>query len=200
MPARIGIFGGTFDPPHLGHLVLAGEAFSQLHLTRLLWVLTPTPPHKLEQPISELQHRLAMVRLELEQEPAFELSSVDLDRPGPHYSLDTLQILAAQHPTAELSLLIGGDSLHDLPAWHRPLEVIAACHQLGVMRRPGDDLDLPQLENDLPGLKEKLCFIDAPLLEIASSDIRRRASLGLSYRYFLLPAVYEYIQRNRLYR
>ncbi len=200
MPARIGIFGGTFDPPHLGHLVLASEAFSQLHLTRLLWVLTPTPPHKLEQPISELHHRLAMVQLELEQEPAFELSNVDLDRPGPHYSLDTLKILAAQQPAAELILLIGGDSLHDLPAWHRPLELIDACHQLGVMRRPGDDLDLPQLEKVLPGLKEKLCFFDAPLLEIASSEIRRRASLGLPCRYFLLPAVYEYIQRNRLYR
>ncbi len=200
MPGRIGVFGGTFDPPHLGHMILATEAFSQLGLERLYWVLTPTPPHKLEQPISELQHRLAMVRLELAPEPAFELSRVDLDRPGPHFTLDTLQILAAQNPGAELILLIGGDSLHDLRDWHRPADLLAACRQLGVMHRPGDEVDLLQLEKDMPGLKDKLCFIDAPLLEIASSDIRRRAAEGLPYRYFLLPEVYEYIQRNRIYR
>ncbi len=200
MPERIGIFGGTFDPPHLAHLILACEAFSQLELARLLWVLTPTPPHKLDQQISDLQHRLSMVQLELADEPAFEISKVEIERPGPHFSLDTVNLLAARNPTAEWVLLIGGDSLHDLPAWHRPAELAAACHQIGVMRRPGDEIDLAGLEATLPGLRDKLRFIEAPLLEIASQDIRRRVKQGRPFRYFLLPAVFEYVQKNRLYR
>lgn len=200
MPDRIGIFGGTFDPPHLGHLILASEAFAQLHLARLLWVLTPTPPHKLDQPISDLQHRLAMVRLEMAEEPTFELSTVDINRPGPHYALDTVKILAEQNPTAELILLIGGDSLRDLPTWHLPRDLVAACHQIGVMHRPGDDINLSKLEAIIPGLKAKVAFIEAPLIEIASHELRRRAARGLPFRYYLPAPVYEYIQKNNLYK
>src|SRR5512147_2567788 len=97
---RIGLFGGTFDPPHLGHLILAAEARDQLALTRLLWVLTPTPPHKLHQEITPLEHRLEMIRLAIAGSPEFELSRIEIDRPGPHYTLDTLGLIRAANPDA----------------------------------------------------------------------------------------------------
>jgi len=199
MPERVGVFGGTFDPPHLGHLILASESYSQLNLDRLLWVLTAVPPHKLDDAITPLEDRLAMVKLALQDEPAFELSTVDIDRPGPHYTLDTMGILSRQFPAAELILVIGGDSLHDLPRWHRPRDLIAACHEIGVMRRPVDAVDLAALEKQLPGLTDKVRFVDAPLLEIASHEIRERALKGLPFRYFVMPAVYNYIVSHHLY-
>ena len=200
MPERIGIFGGTFDPPHLGHLILASEARVQLKLRRLLWVLTPVPPHKLNRPISSLDDRLAMVKLALKDEPAFELSNIEIERPGPHYTLDTIRIFLKLYPNDDLILLLGGDSLRDLPTWHRPADLVAACPQIGVMRRPGDSIDMDKLDAKIPGLKTKVKFVEAPLLEIASSEIRRRAARGLQFRYYLLPAVYQYIQEHNLYR
>ena len=200
MPERIGIFGGTFDPPHLGHLILASEARAQLKLTRLLWVLTPVPPHKMNRPISSLDDRLAMVKLALNDEPAFELSNIEIERPGPHYTLDTIRIFSKLYPNDDLILLLGGDSLRDLPTWHRPADLVAACHQIGVMRRPGDSIDMDKLDAQIPGLKAKVKFVEAPLLEIASSEIRRRAARDLPFKYYLLPAVYQYIQEHHLYR
>jgi nicotinate-nucleotide adenylyltransferase len=197
----IGIFGGTFDPPHLRHLILADEARSQLQLDQVLWVLTPDPPHKTGQSITPLEHRLAMLQLAIQGvTPAFYLSKVDIDRRGPHYALDTLRLLAEQYPQAELVYLMGGDSLHDLPSWHRPAEVIANLASIGVMRRPGDSIDLTALEKVLPGLTAKVRFVDAPLLEISAREIRARAARGGPYRYYLPPPVYEYIQEHQLYR
>jgi nicotinate-nucleotide adenylyltransferase len=197
---RIGLFGGTFDPPHLGHLILASEASAQLHLDRLLWVLTPTPPHKLGQALTPLEQRLAMLTLAIADNPAFELSRVELDRPGPHYSLDTVLRIQADNPHADVILLIGGDSLRDLPSWKHAAELVAACHEIGVMRRPGGSADLPTLERSLPGIQSKVRFVDAPLLEIAASEIRRRAAGGEPFRYYVPAAVHEYILRQRLYR
>jgi len=199
MPERIGLFGGTFDPPHLGHLILASEAQSQLELDRLLWTLTPEPPHKQEQPITPVEHRLAMVNLAIEDNPSFELSRVELDRPGPHYTLDTVKIIADENPGAEIVPIIGGDSLHDLPKWYRPKELLYKCHWVGVMRRPEDSANIEALERDLPGIKSKVHYVDAPLLEIASRDIRSRIANGETFRYYLPKPVYEYIEQNQLY-
>jgi nicotinate-nucleotide adenylyltransferase len=196
----IGIFGGTFDPPHLGHLILAAEARAQLGLQRLLWVLTPDPPHKQGQSIAPLGQRLEMVKLAIADDSQFELSTADLGRPGPHYALDTVQILAGQNPGVKLVYLMGGDSLRDLPAWHRPADFVTACHQIGVMRRPGDTLDLEALEKNLPGLTAKVRFVEAPLLDIAAHEIRARIAEGRPYRYFLPTRVYKYIVEHNLYR
>ncbi len=199
MPA-LGVFGGTFDPPHLGHLILADEALHALGLTRLLWVLTPDPPHKPGRRFAPLEDRRAMLELVLADEPAFELSTVEIDRPGPHYALDTVRLLAAQNPGCDLIYLMGEDSLRDLPTWCRPADFLAAVHALGVMRRPGLPADLAALEAVLPGVAAKVRLFDAPLIEIASSDIRRRIAEGRPFRRFLTPQVYAYIQRRRLYR
>lgn len=196
---RIGIFGGTFDPPHLGHMILADEALNQLGLDRLLWVLTPDPPHKQDQEITSWRTRLHLVRLALKDSPQFEISHVDLDRPGPHYALDTVRILQDQFPAVALVYIIGGDSLHDIPAWHRPVDLLAAVSALGVMRRPGDGVDLSGLELSVPGISGKIEWIEAPLLEISSSQIRQRAAQNRNYRYYLLPQVYREIVRKGLY-
>ena len=197
---QIGLFGGTFDPPHLGHLILASEAYSQLGLDRLLWVLTPDPPHKQEQIITPVEHRLAMVNLAIQDNPKFELSRVELDRPGPHYTLDTVETIAEKYPGAEITPIIGGDSLRDLPTWHKPQELLYACHWVGVMRRPGEEPDLKELERELPGISSKVHYVDAPLLEIASREIRSRVAEGRPYRYYLPRPVFEYIKDHDLYK
>lgn len=197
---RIGLFGGTFDPPHLGHLILASEAQHQLDLTRMLWTLTPDPPHKQGQNITSVEHRLAMVNLSIADNPLFELSRIELDRAGPHYTLDTVRILRAEFPQAEIVPVIGGDSLRELPTWHQPGELLEACSQIGVMRRPGEPTDLRSLERDLPGISSRVRFVDAPLLEIASRQIRSRVASGRPFRYYLPQSVYQYIVENRLYQ
>lgn len=196
---RIGIFGGTFDPPHIGHMILAAESRCQLNLDRVLWVLTPDPPHKTGRVISPLAVRLELVQAALAGDPGFEISTVEIDRPGPHYSIETIHILQSHNPGAELVYLMGGDSLHDLPTWMRPQEIVGALAGIGVMRRPQDFVDLLWLEQALPGVTEIVRFVDAPLLEISSTDIRRRVAEGQHYRYFLPPGVYDLLRAKRLY-
>jgi nicotinate-nucleotide adenylyltransferase len=200
MAERIGVFGGTFDPPHLGHLILASEARAQLRLDRLLWVLTAAPPHKLGQAISALEDRLAMLKLALNGEKGFEISRVDIDRPGPHYTTDTLQLLRQQNPGATLVFLIGEDSLRDMSTWHEPALVVAECDEIGVMQRPGVKTDLTRLELQIPGISSKVRPVHAPLLEIASNEIRRRVAEGRPFRYFVPEEVYRYIEEKELYR
>jgi len=197
---RIGLFGGTFDPPHLGHLILASEAQTQLELKRLLWILTPEPPHKQEQLITSVEDRLAMVQLAIADNSVFELSRIELDRPGPHYTLDTINLIADQNPGADIVPIIGGDSLHDLPKWHEPQKLVYACHWIGVMRRPYEESNLDELESQLPGIRSKVHYVDAPLLEIASREIRSRIAEGKSVRYYLPSSVYEYINQHLLYQ
>jgi nicotinate-nucleotide adenylyltransferase len=200
MPKRIGFFGGTFDPPHIGHLILAGEAVHQFQPDRLLWVLTPEPPHKMENPITPLRHRLTMLEGMIAGNPVFEFSRIEIDLPGPHYTFDSIRVLSHMEPDAEIFLLIGGDSLADLPTWRFAPDLVAEVSKIGVMRRPGDSTDLAALEGKLPGIAKKLHFIDALLQPVSSSELRRRISSGEMYRYYVTPEVYDYIEANRLYR
>lgn len=197
---RIGIFGGTFDPPHVGHLILAAEAHDQLRLDRVLWVVTPTPPHKTRRVITALQTRLRLVEAAISGDSRFEISRAEIERPGPHFSVDTVHLLAQANPQADLFYLMGGDSLRDLPVWVRPQELVDALVGIGVMRRPQDFVDLPRLERALPGIVAKVHFVEAPLLEISSTSIRERVASGRHYRYFLPEPVYEIIEANQLYR
>lgn len=198
---NIGVFGGTFDPPHLGHLILAAEAREQMALDRLLWVLTPSPPHKQGRPLSPIEQRRELVNAAIQGDPYFELSTVDLDRPPPHFAVDTMALLKQQYPTAQLSYILGSDSLRDLPSnWHEPTRFVLECAQLVVLRRPGDAIDLPKLEKLLPGITPKLFWVETPLLEISSVEIRKRIASGRQYRYFLPPAVYELIRQREYYR
>lgn len=196
---KLGIFGGSFDPPHVAHLILAQEACNQLGLDHLLWVLTPDPPHKRDRRLTPTVLRLEMLQLALQGNPAFIPSRVDIDRPPPQYAVDTLQILAQEYPQAELVYLMGGDSLRDLPTWHRPLDVIAASSAIGVMRRPRVRVDLERLETQLPGLSAKISWIKAPRLDISATYIRRLVREGQQYRYYVPEPVYGFIEDKQLY-
>lgn len=195
---RLGLFGGTFDPPHNGHLDLAKSARTHLNLDKVLWILTADPPHKQGHSISAVEDRLALVLAAIADQPAYELSRIDIDRPGPHYSVDTVILLSQQFPSAELVFLMGGDSLRDLPTWHRPLDLLKHC-SLGVLRRPGDSINLSQLEHTLPGLTAKVAFVDAPPLDIASHELRQRVQAGLTLAGLVPAGVEEIIRARQLY-
>ncbi len=197
---RIGIFGGTFDPPHLGHLILACEVYTQLKLDRLLWMLTPDPPHKQDRQISALAHRKEMVSLAIVDNSRFELSLIEAERPGPHYSVDTVRIVRERNLGAEIIYLMGGDSLRDLHAWHTPVDFVTACDEIGVMRRPTDAIDVSQSLDVVEGLQEKIRFVNAPLLEIASRQIRQRVREGRPCRYYLPREVFAYILDEGVYK
>lgn len=200
---RIGIFGGTFDPPHLGHLILAAETFHQCRLDRLLWVLTPNPPHKPDQKITPPETRLELVQACISDAPEFELSSVDVDRPPPHYAVDTVRVLQKQHPQAEMIYMVGSDSLFNLHTWYKPMEFIQVCHQIAVTNRTNkqiSDEDLNMLNTRLPGLVDKLKIIVSMVLGISSSEIRERVAENAPVRYYLHPQVFQLIQTQKLYQ
>ncbi len=197
---RIGVFGGTFDPPHLAHLILAEEARYQLKLETILWVLTPVSPLKPDEQISPWEQRLELLKAALLDNPVFKISTVDIDRPAPHYTYETLQILSEIYQHGNIIFLMGGDSLRDLPKWRQPRDVLRNCGEIGVMRRPGDDINMPELERTIPGLSSKINWIEGPLVEISGREIRNRIGIGKPVRYFLPPKVYQIIQANQLYQ
>jgi nicotinate-nucleotide adenylyltransferase len=197
---RIGIFGGTFDPPHFGHLILAEDASQQLGLDQVLWVLTPFPPHKTSQKISPVQDRMTMVLLAISGNTKFRLSRADIDREPPHYAADTVAILREKSPKDEFIYLMGTDSLNDLLSWHEPKSFVALCHGIGVMMRQEHALDTTKLELEISGLDDKLRFIYTPVIDISGSDIRNRVIKGESFRYHVPDKVHHYILNHKLYQ
>ena len=200
MAGLTGVFGGTFDPPHLGHLILAESGRQALGLDRVLWVVTAQPPHKPNEDRTPVDLRLEMVAAAIQGNDAFQISRVDVDRPPPHYAVDTLQVLAAAHPEARFAYLVGEDSLRDFPAWHKPQQLVLACDVIGVMERSGAEPDLADLEAILPGLSARVRFFRAPIIDIASRDLRRRVQAGESIRYLVPEGVERIVRRHSLYR
>lgn len=197
---RIGILGGTFDPIHLGHLILAEEARYLLNLAQVLLAPAADPPHKRDQGKSPAEHRVRMVELAIADNPHLALSRIDIDRPGPHYTLDMVRLLAAQHgPDTELYFLMGLDSLADLPTWHRPQELMLAC-RLAAFSRPDTEFDWTSLEAALPGVRAQVIVLPMPLLEISGRDLRQRARQGRPLRYQTPRQVEQYIAQHQLYR
>ena len=188
---RIGLFGGTFDPPHIGHLALAEGARDQLRLDRVLFVPAGTPPHKRGRPLSGTPARVAMTRLAVRGHPAFRVSTLEARRRGPSFTVDTLRALRAAHPGARLYLLMGEDSLDDFRTWHEP-GAIAALATLAVARRPG--------RRGAARRRAGVVWLDTPVLDLSSSAIRARARSGRSVRVLVPDAVAAYIRRHRLYR
>ena len=196
---RIGVFGGTFDPPHVGHLSLASAAAAQLALDQVHWLLTPNPPHKLGRTITPLAVRLEMLQAAIAGTAQFRLSQVDIDRPPPHFAADTMEILRQAQPQVAWIYLLGGDSLRDLPIWHAPQRFLAACSGLGVLRRPGAQIDLEALEALLPGVQAKIQWVDTPQIDISASRIRQLVGSGGAFREYLPPAVFALMQQHTLY-
>jgi nicotinate-nucleotide adenylyltransferase len=197
---KIGVFGGTFDPPHLGHLILASEAQEQCKLDQVLWVLTPFPPHKQLHKLSPLDDRLKMVELAISRNSSFALSHVDVNRKPPHFAVETMRLLKDEAPSYEFYYMMGLDSVNDLNAWHKPADFIRLCDGIIVMQRHGESFDSYKLESFFPGIMKILCLLQTPIIEISATEIRMRVSLGKQYRYFVPEKIYRYIKDHKLYQ
>jgi nicotinate-nucleotide adenylyltransferase len=192
--------GGTFDPIHIGHLILAEEACDQLGLSEVYIAPAGDPPHKRDRRLAPVEDRLRMVETAIAGNPVFRASRIDADRPGPHYTVDTVRLFRQQLPRdTELYFLMGFDSLAELPGWDRPAELIAACH-LVALTRYNVPVDWPALEARLPGLRERVTLLDMPELEIASHHIQARVRAGRSIRYLVPDGVRAYILEHGLYK
>lgn len=196
---KIGVFGGTFDPPHLGHLALASAALEQLRLDKVLWLVAGQSPLKLGRRLSPAEVRAEMVQAAIAHHPQFSLSRVDLDRPGPHYTVEALALIVGEFPGAELYFIMGEDSLQDLPRWHDPGGIIARA-RLAVHDRPGAEVDMRELESAIPGVAAQVVWVQSPPLAIASSDIQNRFAIGRPVQHLLPEGVWAIIQRERLYQ
>jgi nicotinate-nucleotide adenylyltransferase len=189
---RIGVFGGTFDPVHLGHLIFAEQAREQARLDRVLFVPAARPPHKLAQPMTPFVRRSEMLALATAGQPAFRVDELEKDRPGPSYTADTLADLKAREGGAELFLLLGSDCLPDLAGWHEPQRIFELATIL-VMARPGWAIESA---SSIPKIQK----IDAPLVDISSRDLRQRVAAARTIRYLVPAAVDAYIASHRLYQ
>lgn len=196
---KLGILGGTFDPPHNGHLALADAAQRQLRLAQIIFMPAKQPPHKLGERISPLPVRVAMLERALQGKTSFVISLREAERAGPSYTVDTLRELRHDlPPQAELFFIMGMDSLEYLPTWHEPQEIVKLC-TLAVMKRKGFRADLDTLEKIIPGVKRAVVFVKAPALDISASEIRARVARGEPIDQLVPPAVAEYIQQHHLY-
>ncbi len=201
---RVGVFGGTFDPVHYGHLVVAEEVYATLHLAEMVFVPAGQPPHKTKEMITAAEHRLAMLELSIVSNPHFTISRVDLDRPGPSYTVDTLRLLRKQwgEETA-IYFVIGGDSLEELLGWHDPPGILEQLTYLVAVRRPGyneSEEYYDRLEARLPGIKQRLLVVEAPQFEISATDLRLRVAEGRPIKYQTPDSVESYIVQYGLYR
>jgi len=197
---NIGVLGGTFDPIHIGHLILAEEVRVRLNLAEILFVPTGQPWLKADSPISPAEHRVEMVRLAIADKPCFKLSAMEIERAGPTYTVDTIAELKAQLGIGdELFFILGWDSLAELPRWRQPSRLITMCRLVAVPR-PGYPLpDLKALEASIPGLSQRVTLMDKPEIDISASAIRDRVAQGLCIGHFVPEPVESYIKEHKLY-
>ncbi len=197
MPGRscekLGIFGGTFNPPHLAHLLAAESVRDHLKLDRILFVPAAIPPHKMKENVVPAKHRLEMVRLSIQGNPFFELSDIELRRKGPSYTIDTIRELKRSRPDDDLHLIMGIDLLTDFDTWKHPEEILKEC-RLIAMNRPGFDLAVVDKR-----LLAQVELVNVPSVDISSTNIRRRVKSGRSIRYMVPAAVEDYIRTNSIY-
>jgi len=197
--ARVGLLGGTFNPPHLGHLVCAQEAFDQLALDRVLLVPARVPPHKRVEADPGVEHRVAMCTAAVAGDARLAVSRADADRAGPSYSVDTLRALHAHARGNELTFIVGGDMAQSLPTWREP-EAVLGLAELGVAEREGvGRADISERLSGLAGAAERVRFFSMPRIDISSSLIRTRAAAGRPLRYLVPDSVAEYIAQHGLY-
>ena len=195
---NIGVLGGTFDPIHMGHLIVAEEARIKLGLAEVLFVPAGQPQLKQNRDITPAVNRVEMVRRGIADNPYFKLNTLEVDRPGSSYTVDTLETLQDQLSSeTSLFFILGRDTLSELPLWKEPRKVVQLC-RLVVPPRLGSR-DLRHLEEAIPGLLERVIQLDMPVIGISSSEIRQRIARGLSIRYLVPPEVEEYITEQKIY-
>jgi nicotinate-nucleotide adenylyltransferase len=196
--ARLGLLGGTFNPPHLAHLVCAQEAFVRLELDQVIWIPVFEPPHKDIEADPGVEHRIELCRRAISGDPRFEVSRIEADVPERSYTVDTLRRLHDSRPDDELTFIVGGDMAHALPTWQEP-EAVLSLAALGVAEREG--VGRTDIVERLAGIAgaNRIRFFDMPRLDISSSMIRRRIASGRPVRYLVPDAVAEYIAAEGLY-
>ncbi|HXG39991.1 MAG TPA: nicotinate-nucleotide adenylyltransferase [Candidatus Limnocylindrales bacterium] len=203
-PGSLGVLGGTFDPIHLGHLVIAEQVRVALGLERVLFVPAGTPPHKPGRPISRAGDRLAMVELAIADHPAFEASRLEVDRPGPSYSVDTLASLAEAARAAgrepDLTFILSAEAFEEIETWHEPSRILQLATIAVVPRGAARPPSRSWVGERFPGLEDRVVLVDAPRIELSASGIRDRVRRGWSIRYLVPPPVEAYIADHRLYR
>jgi nicotinate-nucleotide adenylyltransferase len=193
---KLGIFGGTFNPIHLGHLLIAQDAVEAFGLSKVLFVPAATPPHKRVESLATDRHRLAMVKLATRDNPSFEVSDIELCRGGVSYTIDTVWTLRKLHPRAELFLLIGSDSLNEFHTWHSATELARLCRVVAVLR-PGEKR-FQFAKRKLPGLRP--LKLQAHPFDVSSTEVRERVRKKASVRYLVPEAVQRYIAKHGLYQ
>ena len=197
---NIGVLGGTFDPVHMGHLIVAEETKGRLNLAEVLFVPAGQPWLKANNFISPAEHRIQMVRLAIADEPSFKLSTMEIERAGPSYTVDTIAQLKAQLGTGDkLFFILGWDILIQLPQWHEPSRLVRMCRLVPVPRVGYPSPDFDSVEAAVPGLSQSLIILDTPQIEISSSEIRDRVARGLSIHHLVPEPVETYIKQHRLY-
>ena len=197
---NIGVLGGTFDPVHMGHLIIAEEVRARLDLAEVLFVPAGQPWLKINNVISPAQHRVEMVRLAIADEPSFKLSTMEIERPGPSYTVDTMAELSSQIGAGDkLFFILGWDNLIQLPHWHEPSRLVRLCRLVPVRRVGYPSLDLDALEAAIPGLSQSIIMLDTPQIGISSSEIRDRVARGLSIHQLVPEPVERYIKQHKLY-
>ncbi|MCE2470883.1 MAG: nicotinate-nucleotide adenylyltransferase [Anaerolineae bacterium] len=197
---RIGILGGSFDPPQIGHLILAEYSREALDIDHVLFVPVADHPVKRGELRLPVVHRLAMLGLAINDNPNFSISRVDIDRNGPHYSADTVKLIREQYPRADLYFVMGGDNLRALPTWERAPELYRCC-RLAVMKRADEDITPDMHDEVLPGLSDMVDIVDVPMLSVwlSSTVVVSRLRAKRSVRYLVPDAVLAYINDNDLY-
>jgi nicotinate-nucleotide adenylyltransferase len=196
--------GGTFDPIHVGHLAAAEEAREALGLERILFVPAGAPPHKPQSPVTAAEHRLAMVELAIAANDAFELSRIEVDRPGPSYTADTVTLLAESERTTgrdpDLTVILSVESFRGLPAWHDPERILRTARLAVVPRGGFPTPERAWIADRFRSVPVRVAFLDAPRLRLSASEIRGRVAAGRSIRYLVPDAVIAYIGDHGLYR
>jgi nicotinate-nucleotide adenylyltransferase len=195
---RIGIFGGTFDPVHVGHLVIATECLHVLGLKRVAFVPSGNPPHKPNQRLSAPANRLEMLTLAIHERPQLMVDPIEFERPGPSFTVDTLRELRRREPDSDFVFIMGADSLRELHLWRDPGGIIEQA-ELAVARRPGVAIDLAEVNRRVPGAAERVHIVDVPLIGVSSSDIRRRVGAGEPISFQMPWKVEMYIRERKLY-
>jgi nicotinate-nucleotide adenylyltransferase len=194
---RLGVFGGSFDPVHIGHLLIASDICAQLELDAVHFVLAPRPPHK-QRLMGSDNDRIEMLRRAIEPDDRFVLDLREFERSGPSYSVQTLQAFAHDEPEADLFFIMGEDSLADFPTWHLPGRILELA-RLAVACRPGTEVDLAAITRSLPEAAGRVQMVETPELDISSSLIRARRQRGELIRYLVPAEVERYIVEQQLY-
>ena len=196
---RVGIFGGTFDPIHIGHLIVAETIMDEFHLDKVVFIPAAVPPHKLDKQISPAKHRYMMTMLATCSNPRFQVSDMEMHRQGPSYSRDTLAQLIDEHGRdTEFYFIVGADSVENLHTWNRIDELLTMCHFIGASR-PGCMPDMEKFAQRFGPLAEKIHCLETPELEISSTEIRHRVGQKRTIRYIVPETVEQYIYKEKLY-